>query len=269
MPRREVMSNFLSGPNLGMLFSRSVEIERPEHFFSARTIAGHHSVSIKEVNYEAPLYIEAQNESDGNGTLFTARHLNLADSFLQRLSTSLGLTRDAATRLPEGISAEQVFGYIYAVVHSPEYRVRYSEFLKMDYPRIPLTSDLALFRDLSRMGTELVSLHLLDADASPTLNQFLTGFPTAGSNRVDRVEYQIVNSRVWINDLQFFSDVPEDAWNFTIGGFQVCEKWLKDRMGRHLAFDEIQHWQRMVVAVCETQRLMDEIDDAIPQWPLP
>lgn len=179
------------------------------------------------------------------------------------------MPRDLESRLPEGITADEIFGYIYAVLHSPEYRVRYAEFLMQDYPRIPLTSEIQLFRELSRKGTELVSLHLLDADSCPILNQLLTGFPMAGSNRLDRVEYLAESHRVWINDSQFFSDVPEDSWTFTIGGFQVCEKWLKDRIGRKLVFSDIQHWQRMVIAVSETQRLMDEIDDAIPQWPLP
>ena len=269
MPRQKVMNNFLSTANLGVLFSRNVEIERPEHFFCANTIAGHHSVSIKEVNYEAPLFIEAQDETSAEGALFGHRHLNIAEAFLQRLATTFGLTRDPETRLPDGISAEQIFGYVYAVVHSPEYRARYAEFLKLDYPRIPLTSNLELFRELSQKGEELVSIHLLNADAFPKLNQFVSGFPQTGSNRVDRVNYQIENRQVWINDLQFFSEVPPEAWTFTIGGFQVCEKWLKDRIGRQLAYSEIQHWQRMVVAVIETQRIMDEIDDTIPEWPLP
>lgn len=269
MPRRKVMGNFLSGTNLGILFSRNVEIEHPEHFFCANTIAGHHSVSLKEVNYEAPLYLEAQSEVSANGALFAHRHLNLADAFLQRMSTSFRLPRDLETHLPEGITAEEIFGYVYAVVHSPEYRVRYADFLKLDFPRIPLTTDLELFRTLSLRGQAIASIHLLDTDASPALNQFMTGFPITGSNQVDRVEYRADNRRVWINDSQYFSDVPEDLWTFTVGGFQVCEKWLKDRTGRQLTYADTEHWQRMVVAASETRRLMEVIDDDIPGWPLP
>jgi hypothetical protein len=100
------------------------------------------------------------------------------------------------------------------------------------------------------------------------LNTFVTGFPIAGTDEVTRVRYVPEKERVEINDDQYFSAVPPDIWQFSIGGYQVCEKWLKDRKGRVLNNDDIQHWQRVVVALGETRRLMDEIDALIPEWPM-
>ena len=157
---------------------------------------------------------------------------------------------------------------IFAVFHAPGYRLRYAEFLKRDFPRVPLTADIALFRALGAKGRELVALHLLKAEDAPQLDDFLTGFPVTGTDEVLRVKHTPENGRVWINADQYFSSVPEAAWNFHIGGYKVCEKWLKDRKGRTLANDDIQHWQRVVVALMETQRLMAEIDALIPEWPL-
>jgi hypothetical protein len=121
---------------------------------------------------------------------------------------------------------------------------------------------------LAGKGRELVALHLLDEKDAPSLNQFITKYRKAGTNLVEKVEYDPATRRVKINEEQYFEDVPPEAWNFHVGGYQVCEKWLKDRKGRALSYDDLQHWQRVVVALKETQRLMDEIDALIPVWPL-
>jgi len=158
--------------------------------------------------------------------------------------------------------------YIYALLHSPGYRSRYIEFLKQDFPRIPLTADLDLFRALAAKGRELVALHLLRTEDAPQLNTKITGFPITGTDEVTRVRYVPEKQRVEINDDQYFSGVPVETWEFTVGGYQVCEKWLKDRKGRVLSNDDIEHWQRVVVALGETRRLMAEIDALIPEWPM-
>jgi hypothetical protein len=100
-----------------------------------------------------------------------------------------------------------------------------------------------------------------------TLDDFITSFPVAGSNAVDKVRYE--KRKVWINDEQYFGGVPEAVWEFQVGGYQVCDKWLKDRKGRALSSDDIAHYQRIVVALKDTLHLMAEIDKAIPSWPLP
>jgi predicted helicase len=152
------------------------------------------------------------------------------------------------------------------VLHSPAYRSRYTAFLKIDFPRIPLAFNLELFRSLAKLGGELVALHLLE---SLKVNNFITRFTGNGDNSIPKKPIWKDNA-IWINPTQRFEGVPEDVWNFHIGGYQVCEKWLKDRKGRTLSDDDITHYQRIVVALSETIRIMVEIDKVIDEhggWP--
>jgi predicted helicase len=168
--------------------------------------------------------------------------------------------------LAQTFGPEDVFHYLYAVLHAPTYRTRYADFLKIDFPRVPLTSDAELFRRLCAAGAELVALHLMERHGPA-----LCGYPEAGDNVVETVRYTAENGRVWINQTQYFEGVPPAAWAFHIGGYQVCQKWLKDRKGRALSYDDLQHYQRIVAALAETIRLMAEIDAAIDEsggWPL-
>ena len=153
--------------------------------------------------------------------------------------------------------------------HSPGYRSRYAEFLKIDFPRLPLTGNLELFRALARLGGELVALHLLE---SPKLDQLHHRVRSAGRQPRGRESRRGPKDTVWIDKAQTtgFKGVPEAVWNFHIGGYQVCEKWLKDRKGRTLSHDDIAHYQKIVVALTETIRLMAEIDEVIDEhggWP--
>ena len=167
--------------------------------------------------------------------------------------------------LKKTFGPEDVFNYIYAILHSPTYRQRYAEFLKRDFPRIPFTSDRKLFAKLAQKGAELVALHLLESDDLAEAAQPLSG---DGDNRVERVRYDAKDHRVYINKTQHFPDVPSDVWSFKVGGYQVCDKWLKDRKGRPLSYDDQEHYTKVTVALRETIRLMREIDEAIPSWPI-
>jgi predicted helicase len=165
---------------------------------------------------------------------------------------------------------EDVFHYMYAVFHSPEYRKRYAAFLKMDFPRLPLTSDTVLFRELCTIGARLVNIHLQRVYLTTH-----TGFPITGDTIVKKVQYTAPEKgepgKVWINDSQYVTGVPENVWNFHIGGYQVCEKWLKDRKGRILSFDEYAHYQQIIAALAETITLMENIDQLIDGhdgWPM-
>jgi len=160
---------------------------------------------------------------------------------------------------------EDVFNYIYAILYSPMYRERYSDFLKRDFPRIPFTSDRKLFAGLAEKGAELVAFHLLESEELAGVAQPVFG---DGDNRVDRVHYNAEEQRVYINKAQYFADVPSEVWSFKVGGYQVCEKWLKDRKGRALSYDDQEHYTKVTVALGETIRLMAEIDALIPSWPL-
>ncbi|GAH41825.1 unnamed protein product, partial [marine sediment metagenome] len=195
------------------------------------------------------------------------RRPNLNPEFIKAVSDKLGLkfVNDGKGDLQETFGPEDIFNYVYAVFHSPTYRSRYAEFLKIDFPRLPLTSDKELFKALVAKGAKLVSLHLVE---SPKLNSLITKYPIVGPNQVETVRYDEANQRVYINKSQYFEGVSPEVWNFHIGGYQVCQKWLKDRKGRTLSYDELTHYQKIVVALKETIRLMQEIDALIPTWPI-
>lgn len=145
--------------------------------------------------------------------------------------------------------------YIYAVLHSPKYRETYKEFLKIDFPRVPYPENAGAFWQLVALGREIRLLHLLE---SPKLAKFITSYPINGDNMVEKPEYK--DGKVYINSTQYFDGVPEIAWNFYIGGYQPAQKWLKDRKGRTLSFEDLMHYQKIITALTETDRLMKEID---------
>jgi len=152
---------------------------------------------------------------------------------------------------------QALFDYIYAVLHSPSYRERYKEFLKIDFPRIPYPTDWEKFRDLAEKGEELRELHLMEDLPSKTG----VTFPVAGSLQVDCYRWQ--NNRVYINSEQYFEGVPESAWQFFIGGYQPAQKWLKDRKGMTLSFEDVKHYGRIIYVLQQTERIMQEIDNIL------
>jgi predicted helicase len=160
-----------------------------------------------------------------------------------------------------------ILDYIYAVLHSPTYREKYKEFLKIDFPRIPYPEDKDTFWKLVKLGGELRQIHLLE---SPTVEQYITQYPIAGDNLVSRkmsknspgyVPNNETHGKVYINDEQYFDNVPLLAWEFYIGGYQPAQKWLKDRKGRKLEWEDIAHYQKIIVALTETNRIMKEINE--------
>jgi predicted helicase len=229
----------------------------------------------------------ALNEDEGDLELSTGARPNFSPTFLKAIASSLELQLGVGG-LPAGLTPEDIFHYAYAVFHSPGYRSRYAEFLKIDFPRLPLTGNLELFRALARLGGELTALHLLefkvvgasapsDQEGGERWAEAQTTF-IGTSKEVTKVGYS--NDTVWINasgtkgnttaGTSGFRGVPEAVWNFHIGGYQVCEKWLKDRKGRTLTDEDIAHYHKIVIALTETIRLMAEIDEVIEAhggWP--
>ena len=188
------------------------------------------------------------------------------------LESTIGLDfiPDGSGDLNTSFGPEDVFYYIYATLHSPAYRRRYANFLKADFPRIPLISNRLLFIYLIRCGTRLTRLHLMETESV----HIQTVFPAKGSNRVGRVRYTPptgrIPGRVWINQKQYFENVVPETWDFTIGAYRPAYKWLKDRKGRTLSEDDIDHYTEIIAVLCETQYLMDDIDTVIEQhggWP--
>lgn len=259
--------------NLSLITVRRAEVSGiPNHFFCSDQMSVLHSTSAKEGNFVFPLYLyPAADELD----TAAGRRPNISPAFLKALAEKLEAPQEGPHGLPKGVTPEDIFHYAYAVFHSPIYRTRYAEFLKIDFPRLPLTSNRDMFFSLAALGGELVGLHLME---SPKLNDLITEFPEKGSDSVEKVMFAVVadpqatsdSGRVWINPTQYFGGVPAAVWSFYIGGYQVCDKWLKDRKGRTMTYEDIQHYQKIVVALNETIRLMAEIDKVIEiqgGWP--
>jgi predicted helicase len=266
--RERVMRHMLAERNVALVSARSNKSPHMNHFFCSRCIMETKCGESTTQSHIFPLYLYPSEQEVASG-LYKAgeRRPNLNPEFIKAVSEKLGLEfmQDGRGDLERTFGPEDIFHYAYAVFHSPTYRNRYAEFLKIDFPRLPLTSDKTLFRDLAQKGAELVALHLME---SPALNNLITKYPVSGSNLVEKVSYNEAERRVYINKSQYFEGVPPEVWEFHIGGYQVCQKWLKDRKGRKLSIDEAQHYQKVVVALKETIRLMAEIDALIPNWPL-
>ena len=265
-PRGKVMHHMLTTRNLGLITNRQIMTGTINHIFITNNIMDLHVIETAHASaYLFPLYLyPAESEMQFEKGI---RRPNLNADFIRRFSEKLGLEFIEAGKgdLEEKFGPEDIFNYAYAVLHSPAYRSRYAEFLKIDFPRLPLTSDRELFKALVTKGAELVSIHLME---SVMLARPITRYPVTGSNHVEKVRYDEANQRVYINKNQYFEGVSSDIWDFHIGGYQVCHKWLKDRKGRTLSYDELTHYQRIIVALKETICLMQEIDALIPSWPI-
>jgi predicted helicase len=272
-PRREIMRHLLAGENLGLISMRQIVGEEHNHFLATRIVNCHGTLHLgnRGQDYLFPLYLYPDGALPPDLFMHEdGRVPNLSARFVADVTKRLGVrfVPDGRGNLRKTVGPEDVFHYAYAVFYSPAYRTRYAEFLKIDFPRLPLAGDLGLFRVLAAMGAELVGLHLLE---SPKLDEFLTTWPVKGDDVVERVEYAETDQRVWINKSQFFGGVPKAVWDFHVGGYQVCHKWLKDRKGRKLTYEDTRHYQRIIVALNETIRLMGEIDEAIDRhggWPI-
>ncbi|NJK51584.1 MAG: helicase [Leptolyngbyaceae cyanobacterium SU_3_3] len=252
-PRRELLDHVAGKKNLCLLVSRQISLQEWRHVFICDQIAESCFVSNKtrEQNYNFPLYLYPDRTE-----ITQERRVNFSPEFLKDITAKLGTTP----------TPETIFYYIYAVFHSPTYRRRYAEFLKIDFPRVPLTRNLDLCQKLAAYGEELVALHLMK---SPRLDSPIAQFEGNPDPVVDAGHPKYASDKVIINKKSDgFTGVPEEIWNFYVGGYQVCQKWLKDRKGRTLSPEDITHYQRIVVALQETIRLMQQIDAAIPGWPL-
>jgi predicted helicase len=290
MPRNEVMRNMLAGENLAIITSRLTKGEDFQHVQVTRKISEAIVMSPKTSNngFLFPLYVYPETDLSRGFPQHAGfrRNLlpNLALAFLQKAESTLGLKFRENNRgdTEKSFCVEDLVHYFVGILHSPSYRSRYAEFLRIDFPRLPLTSNPSLFRQLSCKGGDLVALHLLEDDypaaswnvskpsGNSPLKNLITKFVGKGDAEVAKGYPKYADEKVFINPSRYFEAVPEKVWNFHIGGYQVCEKWLKDRRGRTLSAEDILHYQRVVVALNETIRLMAEIDKVIEShggWP--
>jgi len=263
-PKTETMRHLLQQGNQAMAVLRRDRRELCAGYFVVRGLAAKDLVSNLDDAIIWPLYEYLEPAKSGL-SFIASRRPNFSPIFLRMLAEKLKLPQTDSQGLPKGLTPEDIFNYIYAIVYSPTYRRRYKDFIKNDFPRIPLTSNFKLFLDLASKGADLISLHLLE---SMKVQNFITDFPEKGSALIEKVQYTSEGKRIWINDTQYFSGVPNEVWEYHIGSYQVCDRWLKDRKDRKLSYDDIQHYQKIVVALNETIRLVSEIDSIIPSWPI-
>ncbi|MBP6004888.1 MAG: hypothetical protein KA746_15775 [Pyrinomonadaceae bacterium] len=308
--REKYMKHLDNRDNLALMTCRQSAIDSWEHVGVTNLITDDCRVSnrSRERGYIFPLYLYpddiAQRTLDGR----THRTPNLNPEVIQQFSDGVGLAfvpeKTVDSKIDGSFAPIDILDYIYAVLHSPSYREKYKEFLKIDFPRVPYPRDAATFWQLVALGGELRQIHLLE---SATVSKFITSFNVGGDNVVEKIAFvpgsppyeggvadassdgvvlsdarDLSSSNVsenhppatavpllrkegsfgdvYFNDTQYFAGVPEIAWNFYIGGYQPAQKWLKDRKGRKLSFDDIQHYQKIIVALTETDRIMTEID---------
>ncbi len=243
-----------------------------QHVFISRSISDLNSISIqtKEQSFVFPLYLYPETIAQTTIDQIE-RTPNLNPAIVQEIATRLGLSfvpeketggnvclADSEEVRPEyrqTFAPIDILDYIYAVLHSPTYRETYKEFLKIDFPRVPYPKDAQTFWALVALGSQLRQIHLLE---SPVVEKYVTQYPADGDNVVRKIKYEAGN--VHINETQYFANVPPVAWEFYIGGYQPAQKWLKDRKGRELGFEDILHYQKIIVALLETDRLMGEVD---------
>lgn len=246
-PRDEMYKHLNNSKNYSLITCRQESTFEFQHVFISRLVSDMCSISsqTKETGYIFPLFLKKEGDLINQETF----QPNLNQNILTKFSNIL------KSEDPNKISPDEIFDYIYSVLHSPKYRNKYKEFLKIDFPKIPFPKNRETFEKLKILGNELRDLHLLECQA---VNKYITKYPEAGSNEVDKIKFD--SEKVWINDTQYFSGVPVIAWNFYIGGYQPAQKWLKDRKGRKLSYEDIQHYQKIIVALVETDRIMKEID---------
>jgi predicted helicase len=244
-PRHSVMAHYLPGQNLGLLASKGVKDAHYAHVFVTHNISEAIFLSgttgSNAMNF--PLYLYPDNEAASNERI---------TNFDRKLFTKLKqLAKDKAHGEPDELA---VFDYIYGVLHCQDYRDTYTEFLKTDFPRIPWPESSMKFWDISSKGGQLRELHLMAAAAVGEAPYPYTG---DGDDIVDRA--QLDKGRIWINVTQYFDNVPVEAWEFWIGGYQPAQKWLKDRRGYTLSLNDILHYQRILEVLSKTQKIMATI----------
>lgn len=248
--RESVMRQMIQGDNIALIFSRqAVQAEAPpvnvlvsNHIFDNRGV-----YSNKGISQAAPLYLYPTEQD-----LDKTRRVNFDEKLYQRL-------QKLATHPKHGTPDEvAVFDYIYGVLHCPAYRETYAEFLKIDFPRIPWPASPDEFWDVSAKGAALRKLHLMEPAA---VGDTPYPFMGEGNSVVDKPRFE--DGKVWINATQYFDNAPEVSWEFYIGGYQPAQKWLKDRKGRALSFEDVKHYQRILKVLSETNRIMGEITIAL------
>jgi len=263
--RIDVMKNFLAGENVGISWVRPMSSNYNFDIFiqnriSDQCYAGNKSAGAG-ISYAAPLYLYSdskQQEILNNNHRKPNLDLNLIKQLLSNIENYKWvddqIEKDSSDK--SKISPLDILDYAYAILHSPIYREKYKDFLKSDFPRVPIAKDTKSFWNLVELGSKLRQLHLMDNNELVIPS---TTYPVPGENEIEKVEYR--DEKVFINDNQFFGNVPLNVWNFYIGGYQPAQKWLKDRRGLKLNYEDITHYQKIIKVQYATTKIIKDIDD--------
>lgn len=264
-PGQKAMKHLVNGSNCAIILGRQGQVtgQMPWNLIFCSNCLSDYNIFYRGGGYVFPLY-QMNNSNSQLNFESEERKPNVDLKIVQKIAKCINHNfvpdENIVVDLPPNskglIYPLDIFDYIYAVLHSPNFREKYKEFLKIDFPRVPYPTDADKFWKLVALGKELREIHLLE---SPKVEEYITGYPEDGDNIVGKPTYK--NGSVYINETQYFSNVPEVAWNFYIGGYQPAQKWLKDRKERELSYDDILHYQKIIVALSETDRIMKEIDE--------
>ncbi|MFZ4797119.1 MAG: type ISP restriction/modification enzyme [Bacteroidia bacterium] len=309
--RANLMKHFILGKNIGLATIRINKEKEYSSLFITKCLADAR-LSDRFLTSIAPLYLYPENNGQQTIGQTSERTPNLDLKIVKQIAKKVGLSFTNEKETTKNTFAPiDILDYIYAVLHSPIYREKYKEFLKIDFPRVPYPKDVKTFWQLVKLGGEIRQIHLLE---SAVVEKYITQYLVDGSNIVDKIKFvsnkvpiekvekkyystsddietnqdnrddisfpqshlkgnedmllhepnfeetESETGKVFINETQYFNNVPEVAWNFYIGGYQPAQKWLKDRKGRKLEFEDILHYQKIIVVLTETDRLMKEID---------
>jgi predicted helicase len=277
-PAWDVMQH-MQGDNFCLLVSKQQTKTGFHHIFCSSGLTDHSVLSLesREITSIFPTFLRNDSDELMDDTprhTTTGRKSNVSRLAVERFAATLGVPPTGkGEKTEELLSTESLTAYIYAVLHSPAYRKRYGEELKLDFPRIPLTRSGALFTALRRFGYRLLSVHLQTPESRSLLRRSLKRYKVNSRSAlaVDPGFPQYRQGRIYFNASAHFESVSEEVWNFWIGGFQVCHKWLKDRRGRDLSEEDIVEYEYVIAAIKETIEIMSHIDktiDAHGGWPL-
>jgi len=273
-PMHQVMRHLLAGTNMSLCIGRQGQVvgNGPWNLCYVSEYVGDFNLFYRGGNVVYPLYLYPEQKHSKKATtgkggplammlfepkeLYGARQANIAPAVIAALTTAYG----------KAPAPETIFHYVYAVIYAPAYRTKYAQFLKMDFPRIPFTTDAKLFRKVAALGEKLIGLHLLKSpDLDPPACRFEgDGNGLVAKDRKKGLRYDADAQRVYINATQYFAPVPETVWSYQIGGYQVCDKWLKDRLERRLKLDDIRCYCRILTALAQTIELQGKIDILYP-----
>ena len=255
--RFDVMQHFINKENVALMTCRQIAIDRWEHVGVTKHIADDSRVSnrTKERGYIFPLYLDTNIVDPLSIEQKNSRTPNIEKELVKVFEGKINLSfANEKEQTKNTFAPIDILDYIYAVLHSLTYRETYKEFLKIDFPRIPYPKNVTTFWDLVKLGGELRVAHLLEN----TVSKPTTRYSVDGDNIVTKIIYN--GDKVYINDTQYFANVPQAAWDFYIGGYQPAQKWLKDRKDKELSYEDITHYQKIIASLIETDRLMKDID---------